>query len=103
MIEIVCCLCEEFGVGALSALGGLVQKENTGAQGEGNVLRLARCVGRGWRALGGDPLSQVGAPGAEVIDPCLDGVEPVAELVHGEGGRPKVVGEWLYRRGAPGG
>ena len=42
--------------------------------------------------LRGEALSQIGAPGVEVIDPSLDGVEPVAEFVHGEGGGP--AGRW---------
>ena len=53
--------------------------------------------------MGGDSLSQIGGPCVEVIDPGLDGVEPVAELVDGEGGSPEVVGEGRERRGPPGG
>ena len=91
-IEIGCCLCEEFGVATLGALRGLLQQEGSGAQGEGYVLRLIGCASRGGNVLGGDSLSQIGAPCTEMIDPGLDGVEPVAKLVHDKGGGPEIVG-----------
>ena len=92
---------QEFGVATLGSLRGLLQQEGAGAQGEGNVLRLIGCARRGGNVLGGDSLSQIGAPGAEVIDPGLDGVEPVAKLVHDKGGGPEIVGESCQRRGVP--
>jgi hypothetical protein len=100
-IEISCRLGEELAVGAFGALRGLMEQDRARLQGKGNVLRLGggvRCVGV-W--LGREALLQVGAPGVEVIDPCLEGVEPVAELVDREGDSPEIVGEGRQRRGAP--
>ena len=80
----------------LARCGSLIEQDRAGSEGEGNVLRSAGIAlagsvwGSGWAAR---RFSQIGAPGVEVIDPGLDGVEPVAEFVHGEGGGPEIVGE----------
>ena len=58
-------------------MGGLVQEQRTGAESEGNVLRFG--IGFVWSWLGGEALSQIGAPGVEVIDPSLDRVDPARQ------------------------
>ena len=55
----------------------------------------SRLAGSGWLGSGwaARRFCRSCAPGVEVVDPGLDGEDPVAELVDGEGGGPEVVGE----------
>jgi hypothetical protein len=100
-VEIGGCIGEELAVVSLGTQRDLTQHSGAREESKGDVLGLTRRAGCVRSILGDDPFLQVGAPGCEVIDPRVDGVEPVAELVYGKGCGPEVVGESSQRDGAP--
>jgi hypothetical protein len=92
------------GVAAFSTGCDLVEEGSAYGKSQGDILRRqgAYCwVNAGRIGLCGKALPEVGAPGVEVVHPCLYGKAPRADPVYSELSGPKVVGQRSHGRGVP--